>query len=223
MQKNIRERAPLAVHQRSTNAVLHHVHERRQQCRVRSGDRTPSKPRSTSPEPVARRRHHRPTPRQPPSTLPSPSSKPSLSPSKPTDGECPVGQSKSSIMIVASRPSQIRQGRKPTLIIAATRGEFASSVADKPTFILLRSSGHDRFLLSLIQPSFLPKHAAFISVTGKAWIGRSRSSMASARAARRRYRLHRAEHRRKSPPSLPASLAVAYPSPAFARSRQLPT
>ncbi|KAL6009492.1 hypothetical protein ACLOJK_022721, partial [Asimina triloba] len=71
-------------------------------------------------------------------------------------------------MIAASSPSQIRRGHKPTSITAVTRGKLASSVADDSTFILLHH----------FRPSILPAPNCFVVVTGMAWIGRSRSSIA---------------------------------------------
>ncbi|KAL6002262.1 hypothetical protein ACLOJK_034192, partial [Asimina triloba] len=49
-------------------------------------------------------------------------------------------RSRPPIVSATSSPSQIRQGCKPTSIIAATRGKLVSSVTDKPTPIPLRSS-----------------------------------------------------------------------------------
>ncbi|KAL5978431.1 hypothetical protein ACLOJK_029548 [Asimina triloba] len=70
------------------------------------------------------------TPAVSPTMSPSSSSHPPRRRREPTDGECPVGQSRLSIGPATMSSPQIRQGRKPTSITAATRGESSSSVAD---------------------------------------------------------------------------------------------
>ncbi|KAL6002123.1 hypothetical protein ACLOJK_037571, partial [Asimina triloba] len=92
-----------------------------------------STPPSTSPF----RPGHCPCRRRRPITSPSPSSKPRSYRRhywKPTDGECPVGKSKPTIMIAASSPFQIHQGRKPMLI---TRRCQALSSRAHPTVVFI--------------------------------------------------------------------------------------
>ncbi|KAL5988923.1 hypothetical protein ACLOJK_027025 [Asimina triloba] len=110
-------------------------------------------------------------------------------PAKPTNGENPVRRSELPITPATSSPSQIRRGRKPTPITAATRGKLISSVANNSTFIPLRSSlisalnatifqsqflwptlmalirPPEHFLLSHISPSIFPKSYASSSST----------------------------------------------------------
>ncbi|KAL6003109.1 hypothetical protein ACLOJK_023332 [Asimina triloba] len=113
---------------------------------------------------------------------------------EPIDGEHPVGPSKSFIMITATSSPQIRRGRKPTLIAAATRGESSSSVADEPTFIPLQSP------ISLLK---LPK----THLPSTPSLARPGSCLTiDSTSVRLR------------PPSLPALLVVAHPTPAVRRS-----
>ncbi|KAL6008915.1 hypothetical protein ACLOJK_022141 [Asimina triloba] len=90
--------------------------------------------------------------------LPSPPSKPTSSLSKPIYGECPVGQSKSSIMIAASRSPQICRGRKSTFITAATRGEFASSVANERLPLPHRRQALDQAIQAVCRHRAIPLH-----------------------------------------------------------------
>ncbi|KAL5978840.1 hypothetical protein ACLOJK_018735 [Asimina triloba] len=107
---------------------------------------------------------------------------------KSTGSECLVRQSKSSIMIAASSPFQIRRGRKPTSTTEARSGwrrllrRRRTHFDPIPVVTICRSHPHhhaiqifmvnlkphdlifdyhrndaERFLLSLIRPSFLPK------------------------------------------------------------------
>ncbi|KAL5977709.1 hypothetical protein ACLOJK_039237 [Asimina triloba] len=95
-----------------------------------------------------------------------------FTPSRPTDGEFPVGRSGPPITPAMSNPSQIRRGRKLTSITTATQGKLVSSVTDDSTFISLRSLNltvdqrrHclEHFLLSHNQLSILPTSSASLS------------------------------------------------------------
>ncbi|KAL5972665.1 hypothetical protein ACLOJK_039470, partial [Asimina triloba] len=99
---------------------------------------------------------------------------------RPTTVGPSLPRSKSFITTATTSTFQIRRGRKPTLIIEATRGESSSPVINKFNSIPLRSMDQregntDRFLLKLHLAVESPKSLLLpFPNINEAWIGRSR-------------------------------------------------
>ncbi|KAL5979704.1 hypothetical protein ACLOJK_019615 [Asimina triloba] len=92
-----------------------------------------------------------------------------------------IEQSKPFITTATMNTFQIRRGRKPTLITKGHGRKFDP---------IIEEHKHDakHFLLKLHPPiKFKTNASIFVSVTGKAWIGRSRPSTLSPSPARPYY------------------------------------